>query len=190
MAVLPIYNCFHPVLRKKTIEVKEFDGQLKQFVDNLHETLFAVSNGVGLAANQIGESISVIAIDKSFREKGIPSQPLTLINPVIEYFSEEEVIDQEGCLSIPAFYEDISRSVGIQVRFYDINMKEYSLEASDFLARVIQHEVDHLNGILMFERLTPFKRALVRSKLKKIERGQVPADYPMILPDGTLVNPE
>lgn len=190
MAVLPIYNCFHPVLRKKTSEVSEFNDKLVKFTEDLQATLFAVSNGVGLAANQVGESLSVIAIDKSFREKGKAPKPIIMINPVIEYFSEEEEVDQEGCLSIPLFYEDVPRAERIKVRYNDINMKEYTLEASEFLARVIQHEVDHLNGILMFERITPLKRALAKSKLKKIERGQVLADYPMILPDGRLLEPE
>jgi peptide deformylase len=190
MALLPIYNCFHPVMRKKTNPVVDFDGSLKQLVDDMHDTLRSIKTGVGLAANQVGESLSVIVLDLSKTEEHEDAQQMTLINPVIEYFSDEEYEDTEGCLSIPAFYDKVVRPYAVQVRYTDVDMKEYTIEAEEFYGRVLQHEIDHLDGKLFFERMTPLRRALTKSKLKKIERGDVVAEYPMILPNGKLIQPE
>jgi len=107
-----------------------------------------------------------------------------MINPQIISFSEDTVDFQEGCLSIPKFYEDVSRPEAIQIKFWDLDEHENIIEADDFFARVIQHEYDHLNGILFYERLSPVRRALSKSKLRRIEKGDYEADYPMILPSG------
>jgi peptide deformylase len=109
-----------------------------------------------------------------------------MINPVIESFSDNEEEDIEGCLSIPEFFEKVVRPAEIQVRYYDLEMKEHRDVTNGFLARVMQHEIDHLEGILFFDRMTPLRRALSRSKLKKIERGDIETSYPMILKDGKL----
>jgi peptide deformylase len=186
MAVLPIYNCFHPVLKKKAEPVKEFNEELANFVEDMFETMYNTHNGVGLAANQVGSSRSLFIMDVSDIEEYSSSEPIALINPVIEYFSDEEEEDQEGCLSIPEFYEKVTRPRGVQIKYFDTDMGEHVLEADGFMARVIQHEFDHLNGILFFERLSPIKRALSRGKLNRIEKGETLPDYPMILPDGKL----
>lgn len=190
MAILPIYNCFHPVLRQKTEEVTNIDGEIKKLVDDMFQTMYGTGNGVGLAANQVGISRSIFIVDLSASGDENEKNPLILINPKIEYYSDEVVEDLEGCLSIPQLYEKIPRSKSILVSFYDLKEKEHKLEAEDFLARVIQHEFDHLQGILFFDRLNIIKKALIKSKLKKIEAGEILADYPMILPDGTLIEPE
>jgi peptide deformylase len=198
MAILPIYNCFHPILRKKTEPITVFDDSLIEFVDNMFDTMLNTSNGVGLAANQIGVSKSIIVIDTSFRldaqtstsgNVGIEPEPLALINPIIEYFSDEKEEEQEGCLSIPTYFEKVLRSKYISLQYNDVQGNKHSLDAEGFLARVIQHEVDHLNGILIFDRISAIKRALAKSKLKKIEQGEILGDYKMILPDDTLVQP-
>lgn len=190
MAILPIYNCFHPVLRQKTEEIKNIDGEIKKLVDDMFQTMYGTGNGVGLAANQVGVSKSVFIVDLSISEEETNQSPLILINPVIQYYSDEIVEDLEGCLSIPQLYEKVPRSKSIVVKFYDLKEKEHTLEAEDFLARVIQHEYDHLQGILFFDHLNIIKKALIKSKLKKIETGELLADYPMILPDGKLIVPE
>ena len=174
-------------MKQRTKEVKDFDINLKKLVDDMYDTLYYIGNGVGLSGNQIGESKSIIVIDLSADEKHKNSNPLTLINPLIEHFSEEEVEDQEGCLSIPEYYEKVKRSKDIRVKFYDIKGREKVIDIEDFLARVIQHEVDHLNGLLIFDRISPLKRALSKNKLKKIQKGETVQNYQMILPDGNIL---
>ncbi len=190
MAILPIYNCFHLVLRQKTEEVKNIDIEIKKLVDNMFQTMHATGNGVGLAANQVGISKSLFIVDLSASEEEHRQSPIILINPKIEYYSDDIVEELEGCLSIPQLYEKVPRSKSILVKYYDLNEKENSLEASDFLARVIQHEFDHLQGIIFFDRISRIKKALIKSKLKKIQTGEIIGNYPMVLPDGTLIEPE
>lgn len=189
MSVMPIYNCFHPVMRRPTEQVTEFDGTLKQLVDDMFETMYNIPYGVGLAGNQVGKSLSVVVIDTSIGTDNPGTKPLTLINPVIEDFSDYEADENEGCLSIPEFYEKVSRSEAVQVRFNDVDGGEHVMEAEDFLARVIQHEADHLQGKIIVDRISPLKRTLNKSKLKKIERGKVEAKYVMIQPDGSVYTP-
>ncbi len=189
MAVLPIYNCYHPVLKKKTNPVTEFNQELKDFVNNLYETMYE-ADGVGLAANQVGESKSIIVVDTSEASEAKDSHsPIVMINPVIINYSDEIIEYQEGCLSIPKFYEDVDRPKEIEVRYFDIDMKELSITADYLFSRVIQHEVDHLNGILFYERLSSVRRVLAKSKLRKIEKGDYATFYPMILPNGTYRDP-
>jgi peptide deformylase len=178
MSILPIYNCSHPILKKKTEDIQIVDDNIKKLVDDMFETMY-VADGVGLAANQIGISKSLIVIDISHIEENLPP-PLTLINPKIEYYSEELSEYQEGCLSVPLFYEKVLRPKIIQVKYFDIEMKEHNLEADDYLARVIQHEYDHLQGILFYEKLSPVRKALSKSKIRKIQKGQVEAKYEMV----------
>jgi peptide deformylase len=189
MAVLPIYNCYHPVLKKKTNPVAEFNQELKDFVNNLYETMYS-ADGVGLAANQVGEMQSIIVVDTSEASDEKDSHPpIVMINPIIISYSDEIIEYQEGCLSIPKFYEDVDRPKEIEVRYFDINMKEITIIADYLFSRVIQHEVDHLNGVLFYERLSSVRRALAKSKLRKIEKGDYETFYPMILPNGTYRDP-
>lgn len=187
MAVKPVYNCFHPVLKEHTAEVEEFDQSVKNIVDDLYDTMYNISNGVGLAANQIGEKRSVIVIDTSVGDENAAPQPITLINPEILFFSDEDDEYEEGCLSVPTFFEKVLRPKAIQIKYLDLDMKEHNREVEGFLARVMQHEVDHLNGKLFFERLTPLRRTLSKNKLRKIRKGELLLDYPMILPDGSYI---
>ncbi len=190
MAVLPIYNCFHEVLQKPTYKVNDFDGSLKKLIDNMTETLGKISNGLALAANQVGESKSITVINMKRAGFEHDRENIVLINPVIESYSDDEEEDQEGCLSIPTYYEKVPRSTDIQIRYNDLDMKEHVIEVSDFFARIIQHEIDHLEGKLILDRISPLRRTLAKSRLKKIERGSVLGEYSMILPNGELVKPE
>lgn len=186
MAFLPIYNCFHPILKKKTEQVKNFDEKLNKLVDDMFETMYE-AEGVGLAANQIGESISLIVIDTAPNTEAKHYPPIVLINPEITSYSEDEIEFQEGCLSVPTIHEYVKRPEAIEVKFLDKKGKECIIEADDYLARVIQHEFDHLKGVLFYERFSPIRRTLVKSKLKKIQKGQILGDYPMIDPQGKLI---
>ena len=186
MAVLPIYSCFHPVLKKKTEPVTDFDNNLRQLVDDMFESMY-YSDGIGLAANQVGVSKSIITIDANSDKNDIKFPILTMINPEIITFSDGVVDYQEGCLSVPKFYEDVTRPKSIQVKYLDLDAKEHILDADDILARVIQHEFDHLNGILFYEKLSPIRRTLAKSKLNKIKQGKVRPDYQMVNQDGKLI---
>ncbi len=186
MAVLPIYNCYHPVLKKKTQKVEKFDDELKQTVTDMFDTMYGTGNGIGLAANQVGIEKSIIVIDINHDDAPEKYEPLVLVNPVITKFSDEIIEDREGCLSVPELYEKVPRSKSIEVLYYDADGNKQENTFEDLLARVVQHEIDHLNGILFFERISPIKRTLAKSKLKKIERGQTLPDYDMILPNGQL----
>ncbi len=176
--LLPIYIYNHPVLKQKSTTVSDINDELLLFIENMFETM-RNANGIGLAANQVGSSHAINVIDISDLEEGEGTRPMTLINPVIEAFSDDEVEHEEGCLSVPDLREIVYRPSSIQLRYLDEKLREQQLEATGLLARVIQHEVDHLNGIYFMERLSPVKRALIKSKLRRIERGQIEADYPV-----------
>lgn len=186
MAIIPIYNCFHPILREKTEEIKEFNQDLSNLVRNMYETMYNVGNGVGLAGNQVGEKKSVIIIDISVGGDNPRTKPLTLINPVIESISDELDEDFEGCLSIPDISEKVIRHKSLQLKYFDVNMKEYNRQFDGFLARVIQHEIDHLDGYLIFDRISALRRTLIKSKLRRLQKGETIPDYPMIQPNGEL----
>ena len=171
-------------------EVVEFNQELKEFTENMLETMYN-ADGIGLAANQVGDSRAIYTVDiNTGSEDKADYTPIVMINPTIISFSDEITTYQEGCLSIPKYYEDVDRPEAVQVRYTDINMKEHTLEADDILARVIQHEYDHLKGILFFDRISQVKKALGKKKLNKIKRGELDTFYPMINADGTEFDPK
>ncbi len=177
--LLPIYLYNHPILREKATAVENVDDEFFQFVESMFDTM-RHANGIGLAANQVGSSWAVNVLDISDVDEGNGTRPMTLINPVIEAFSDDEVDHEEGCLSVPELREIVYRPSSIQVRYLDEKLREQVLEADGLLARVIQHEVDHLNGVYFMDRMSPVKRALAKSKLRRIERGQVEPDYAVV----------
>lgn len=184
MAILPIYNCFHPILKKKAVEVTEFNQELSDFIKNMFETMHS-ADGIGLAANQVGDNRQILIVDISQSDVNVHKLPPTvMINPVISEFSEQTIEFQEGCLSIPSFYDDVVRPEIIVVKYLDENMKEQEMEIDGLFSRVTQHEIDHLNGILFFERLSPVRRTLSKSKLRKIQKGDYESSYNMIMPNG------
>ncbi|MFN3782257.1 MAG: peptide deformylase [Candidatus Kapaibacteriota bacterium] len=184
--ILPIYNAFHPILKTKTKQVENINDEILELVENMFETMH-FAEGIGLAANQVGASVSVLIVGDIFDENEKLLHPKkAYINPEILSFSEEVDEFNEGCLSIPELREVVVRPSEIQIRYYDINGKEHNETANGLLARVLQHEIDHLNGILFFERISPIRRTMIQNKLKKIKKGLIVPDYPMVLPDGTL----
>lgn len=176
MPILPVYLYNHPVLKQKTLPVKEITGDIRAFIDDMFDTMHN-ADGIGLASNQAGRSLSVTVIDISETEERNAPPQFAMINPIITSFSEEEIDMEEGCLSLPQFREVVVRPELVQVRYYDADMKERVMEADGLLARVIQHEIDHLNGIYFFERLSSVRRALSQKKLRRIAAGEIVTNY-------------
>jgi peptide deformylase len=148
-------------LRNIAKDITAFNNQLKQLSNDMVETMYA-ENGIGLAAPQINVSQRIITIDVSEDQ----SSPMVLINPVITS-SEGEQICQEGCLSVPEIYAEVSRAEKISVTAQDIEGKPFSLEADDLLAVCIQHEIDHLDGKMFVDYLSPAKRQRIQKKMLK-----------------------
>ncbi len=174
--VLPIYLYDHPILRKKLSLVENINDELVSLIENMHLTKEA-AEGIGLASNQVGQDYRLITVDLRGIKDHENFKPLTLINPIINAFSEEKEKYDEGCLSLPDLRADVIRPIEIEVSFYDENMIEKSINANEILARVIQHEVDHLNGIYFFDHLSTVKRSLLKRKLLEIKRGYIDTDY-------------
>ncbi|PLX70893.1 MAG: peptide deformylase [Denitrovibrio sp.] len=161
--ILDIKTFPDKVLRKKAEPVIEFNDELKLLLDNMMETMRA-NSGVGLAAPQVAVSKRILVIDTTQAEE--EGSLLRVINP--EIISEEgEQLGEEGCLSVPGEYEPIRRAEKIILKAQDENGKEFTLEAEAFLARVIQHEIDHLNGVLFIDRLPSYKRDTLKKAIKR-----------------------
>ncbi|MDH4164510.1 MAG: peptide deformylase [Nitrospirota bacterium] len=166
MAIREIKKYPDPVLKAKTASVVNIDDTLQKLIDDMVETMHAAT-GVGLAANQVGVPLQLAVIDIGDREEGKPKQPLVvLINP--EIISQEgSVVSEEGCLSIPEYTENVKRAKRVKVRAKDRKGKQFELEAEGLMAKALQHEIDHLNGLLFIDRLSPLKKNIFRRKLKK-----------------------
>jgi len=165
MAKLTILEFPDPRLRTVAAPVKVVDDSIRQLIDDMFETMYDAP-GVGLAATQVDVHQQVIVIDVS-EEK---NQPLVFINPAIDVLDDELREYDEGCLSVPGFYEPVSRPARVRVRALDRDGKPFELEPEDLLAVCIQHEVDHLRGKLYVDYLTPLKRNRIRHKLEKQHR--------------------
>ncbi len=156
MSVLKIVKYPNPILKKKLKLVVNFGLQLKSTIRDMFESMYTY-NGIGLAANQVGIDLAVVIVDISKVEK--QTIPLALINPVITMYSDEKELKEEGCLSFPGYYDRVNRSKYLEVSYYDINGKPHKLQAEGLLARVLQHEIDHINGINFIQRMTLKKQA-------------------------------
>jgi peptide deformylase len=164
MAILTILEFPDDRLRKKAAPVAVVDESIKRLVDDMFETMYAAP-GVGLAATQVNVQKRIVVIDVS-EEK---NTPVCLINPEIVEKSGSEEMD-EGCLSVPGVFEKVARAETVKVRALDRNGDSFELEADGLLAVCIQHEIDHLEGKLFVDYLSPLKRQLIRKKLKKDQR--------------------
>jgi peptide deformylase len=156
------------VLRAKTARVEAVDESISRLIEDMVETMHAAP-GVGLAANQVGVPLQVAVIDISAREEKEKARrhPLVvIINPVI-VSSEGSVLEEEGCLSIPDFSEKVKRAARVKVRAQDRAGKPFEMEAEGLMAKALQHEIDHLNGLLFVDRLSGLKKNIFRRKLKK-----------------------
>lgn len=192
--ILPIVAYGDPVLKKEAEEIdKQYTG-LKQLIDDMFETMYAAS-GVGLAAPQIGKSIRLFIVDGSpFAEdeeendtpdpkaKGMEHFKKVFINPVIEEEEGEEWAFNEGCLSIPKIREEVFRKEKVVISYYDENFNFFKETFDGYAARIIQHEYDHIEGVLFTDHLSPLKRRLLTKRLQNISKGIVDIDYKMKFP--------
>ena len=163
MALRPIKNCFDPVLRKQCEIIKNIDGELITLSNDMIETTLAAP-GIGLAANQIGVPWRVFVVNMGVEMD--TDNLITLINPEITAMEGSES-GEEGCLSIPDVVVEVNRAIQIEIKAVDLNGKDIRYEASGILARALQHEMDHLNGILFWDSLGKIKRDILKRKFKK-----------------------
>lgn len=165
MALLTVLEFPDPRLRTIAEPVENVDDELRSIIDDMFETMYDAP-GIGLAATQVNIHRQIITIDVSEEH----NEPLVLINPTFETISDELEEMQEGCLSVPGFYEDVKRPTHIRVKALDRNGNAFEMEAHDLLAVCIQHEIDHLNGKLFVDYLSTLKRNRIRAKLEKIHK--------------------
>lgn len=179
--VYPVMLYGSPVLRKVSKEIdKNFSG-LKTLVEDMFDTMYK-ADGMGLAAPQIGKSLRLFILDASLLKENDPSLEgfkKVFVNPSITEEDGEELSFNEGCLSIPLIREDVMRKQRIRIQYYDENWNYHDEYYDGVKARIMQHEYDHLNGILFTDKVPPLKKKLLKSKLIEISRGRVEVNYPV-----------
>jgi peptide deformylase len=156
-----------PVLERPGEPVTEFNPELSKFVDDMFESMYA-AKGIGLAAPQVGVSKRITVIDLSFKER--PEEKIVLINPEI-VLREGKQYEEEGCLSLPDIREKVSRAAKVRVRAQDMNGEWFEMDGEELLARAFQHEIDHLDGILFFKRVSALKRDLILRRIRKLQKA-------------------
>lgn len=180
--IYPIVAYGDPVLKKQAEEIGKGSLDVKKLVEDMYETMYN-ANGVGLAAPQIGMSIRMFVVDAApMDEENLKDFKKVFINPVIVEESEEEWGYEEGCLSIPGIRSEVFRPEKIKLNYFDENWKEHTEDFDGLAARVIQHEYDHIEGVLFVDHLSGIKKRLLKTKLVNISKGIVDADYRMKFP--------
>lgn len=183
--ILPVFAYGSPVLRKVAVDISQDYPGIGELIENMYETMSA-DDGVGLAAPQIGLAIRLFVMDARVyaeHEPSLANFKKVFINAhIIEKGGDEEVIE-EGCLSIPNIHEDVLRPGKIHIRYVDENFIPREEWHEGMAARIIQHEYDHLDGILFTDLVNPLKRTLLKSKLRDISKGKVSVKYKMVFPD-------
>jgi peptide deformylase len=181
---LPVYVYGSPILRKVAVDIDQNYPDLKEFIADMWETMYK-SDGVGLAAPQVGKSIRVIVIDGSPMGDDDPSMEnfkLTLINAHLIEQSVDDFVFQEGCLSLPGIREDVTRPSKIKIRYYDENWQLHEDEFEGYKARIVQHEYDHLDGLMFVDKIPFIRRRLLNSRLTAISKGKVDVAYKIKFP--------
>lgn len=176
---LPVYLYGHPVLRRIADDITPDYPDLRTLLDNMFETMYA-SEGVGLAAPQVGLSHRIVVIDADPLGESFPEcagRKMVLINPTVDILDGEPVSRSEGCLSLPGLSENVKRVEHIRLTWLDEDFKEHTEEMSGFLARVVQHECDHLEGKVYIDHIAPIRKQLIRNKLHNIQTGKVRCEY-------------
>jgi peptide deformylase len=151
-------------LRLVSEPVKKIDREIKQLADDMFETMYDAP-GIGLAAIQVGVTRRIVTVDLA--KKDDPPEPRVFINPEITWRSEEKALYEEGCLSIPEIYEEVERNAQVRVKYLDLDGKEQEIEVSGLLATCLQHEIDHLNGVLFIDHISKLKRDRIIKKFTK-----------------------
>ena len=196
--ILPIYTYGQPILRETTIPVEEDSPELQRLIDDMIETV-RHATGVGLAAPQVGrtERLFVVNLTGAAEEMAeanegvVPfyaQEPIALINPEILEADEGTAMEiEEGCLSVPGITEWVTRPDRVRIRFLNRQFTEHELEADDILARVFQHELDHLNGVLFLDHLSPLKKRMLKRRLTEMAKGFIEVEYP-VAPPGAMAS--
>lgn len=182
--ILPVYVIGSPVLRKVAQEISSDYEGLRELLKDMEDTMYH-SDGIGLAAPQIGKSIRIFIIDASPLEEDDPSLKhfkKVFINPKIVEFRGEKSLFNEGCLSIPTIREDVERESEVRIQYYDEDFNFHDEVFDGIKARIIQHEYDHLEGILFTDRLNPLKKRLLKGKLSSVSKGKVDVKYKIKTP--------
>lgn len=182
--VYPVYVIGHPVLRKKAADIEENYKGLSQLIDDMFETMYK-AEGIGLAAPQVGISVRIFIVDGtpiSDDEPDLASFRHIFINAHITERSGEIVPMTEGCLSIPKLHEEVNRESFIRMNYYDENWVYHEDVFEGYRARIIQHEYDHLDGILFTDKVSPIRKRLLKSKLAALGKGKFDVGYKTILP--------
>jgi peptide deformylase len=169
MAPRPILTLPDPRLRLVSKPVGKVDAELRKLVDDMFETMYAAP-GIGLAAVQVGVPKRVVTMDLAKKDE--PKNPKVYINPELVWASEERSTYEEGCLSIPEYYEEVERPSQVKVRYIDLEGNEQEIEANGLLATCLQHEIDHLNGVLFIDHISKLKRSRVIKKFAKAAKRE------------------
>jgi peptide deformylase len=167
MAVLDILTVPHPVLKQVSTPVERVDDDLRRLMDDMLETMYAAP-GIGLAAIQVGVPKQVIVMDLA--RQGEPPQPRYFVNPEILWASDETAPYEEGCLSVPEVYDEVDRPARVKLRYLDYHGQEVTEEAEGLFAVCIQHEMDHLKGVLFIDHLSRLKRERAVARVRKLAR--------------------
>lgn len=171
MALLPIITAPDPRLKVKAKRVARVDAAARRLMDDMLETMYAAP-GIGLAAPQVGVATRIIVLDVA--REGEKPQPLKIANPELLWVSDEIMTASEGCLSLPEHYADVERPKAIKLRYVDYENEIRELDAEGLLATCIQHEMDHLDGVLFVDHLSAVKRGIILRKLAKAKRQKTP----------------
>lgn len=182
--IYPIYIYGHSLLRRKSKDIdKDYEG-LDEFIENMFETMYR-AEGVGLAAPQVGKNIRIFIVDGTAYAEDEPQLEgfkKVFINAHIIEKDGEIIPMNEGCLSIPNIREDVDRESRIRIQYYDQNWEFQDEVMEGFKARIIQHEYDHLDGIMFTDKVSPIRRRLLKGKLASLGKGKFEADYKTLLP--------
>ncbi len=183
--ILPIVAFGSPILREKCKEISKYFPDLPEIIDDMFETMYAAS-GVGLSAPQINKSIRIFIIDTApfvdDEENDIQPMKQVFINPKMIKEEGQKWLFNEGCLSIPEIREDISRKDEIEIEFLDENFQKQQKKFDGITARVIQHEYDHLDGILFTDKISTLRKRVLKGKLNDISKGKIEVNYKMRFP--------
>ena len=193
--ILPIVAYGENILKTKAVNISSGYPELKKLINDMWETMYN-ANGVGIAAPQIGKSIRLFVIDASpfSEDKEISDDEISTLKNFKKVFINPEIIDEtgdewnfmEGCLSIPNIREDIKRKEKITIKYYNESFEEIELDLEGLAARVVQHEYDHIEGVLFIDKLSSLKKKLLKGKLNDISKGKIKTEYKMRYPQGKI----
>jgi|TARA_B100001093_G_scaffold18995_1_gene17194 peptide deformylase len=193
--ILPIVAYGENILKTKAVNITSGYPELKKLINDMWETMYN-ANGVGIAAPQIGKSIRLFVIDASpfSEDKEISDDEISTLKNFKKVFINPEIIDEtgdewnfiEGCLSIPNIREDIKRKEKITIKYYNEFFEQIELDLEGLAARVVQHEYDHIEGVLFIDKLSSLKKKLLKGKLNDISKGKIKTEYKMRYPQGKI----